>query len=178
MFYRMPADFGFHALRRHRCILHGRVIEPESGRTVLDTRGDDGAAAPLEFQTGAACPEPRCCRVAVKECQSRCHGIQSNRVLDQQKRRRPTGMGMVPEGLDMVVRLMTPGEISTVRSTSTYAYDGRSDRPEVLPWALSSSARCLNTELPIARAGASGCSWRMGRVPSPVSAASYGPGGS
>lgn len=39
---------------------------------------------------------------------------------------------MVPEGLDMAVRLMTPGEVSTVHATSTYAYDGRSDRPEVL----------------------------------------------
>lgn len=127
---------------------------------MLDTRGDDGAAAPLEFQTGAACPEPCCCRVAVKECQFHCHGMQSNRVLDHQKCRCPTGMGMVPEGLDMVVRLMTPGEISTVRSTSTYAYDGRSDRPEVLPWALSSSAQDVSTpycRLPaLTRQGAAG----------------------
>lgn len=38
---------------------------------------------------------------------------------------------MVPEGLDMAVRLMTPGEVSGVRATSSYAYDGRTDRPEV-----------------------------------------------
>jgi hypothetical protein len=30
-----------------------RVIEPESGRTLLDTRGQDGAAPAVEFQTGA-----------------------------------------------------------------------------------------------------------------------------
>lgn len=42
-----------------------------------------------------------------------------------------TGMAMVPEGLDMAVRLMTPGEVSTVRSAPGYAYDGRADRPEV-----------------------------------------------
>jgi hypothetical protein len=28
------------------------VIEPESGRTLLDTRGQDGAAPAVEFQTG------------------------------------------------------------------------------------------------------------------------------
>lgn len=35
------------------CLLCGsRVIEPESGRTLLDTRGQDGAAPAVEFQTG------------------------------------------------------------------------------------------------------------------------------
>jgi len=43
-----------------------------------------------------------------------------------------TGMGMVPEALDLCVRLMTVQEMATVTSTSTYAYDGRSDKPEVL----------------------------------------------
>ena len=38
---------------------------------------------------------------------------------------------MVPEGLDMAVRLMVPGEVSTVRAAPGYAYDGRADRPEV-----------------------------------------------
>ena len=42
-----------------------------------------------------------------------------------------TDMGLVPESLDMCVRLMTPQELATVTSTSTYAYDGRTDRPEV-----------------------------------------------
>jgi hypothetical protein len=73
--------------------VHYRVIEPESGRTVLDTRGQDGAAPAVEFQTG---------------------------------------MAMVPEGLDMAVRLMVPGEVSTVRAAPGYAYDGRADRPEGL----------------------------------------------
>lgn len=41
-----------------------------------------------------------------------------------------TDMGSVPEALDMCVRLMTPKELATVTSTSTYAYDGRTDRPE------------------------------------------------
>jgi len=43
-----------------------------------------------------------------------------------------TGMGMVPEALDLCVRLMTVQESATVTSTSTYAYDGRTDKPEVL----------------------------------------------
>ena len=41
------------------------------------------------------------------------------------------GMGVVPEGLDMAVRLMTPEEVSTVRAQPAYAYDGRADRPPV-----------------------------------------------
>ena len=41
-----------------------------------------------------------------------------------------TDMGQVPEALDMCVRLMTPTELATVNSTSVYAYDGRTDRPE------------------------------------------------
>lgn len=40
-------------------------------------------------------------------------------------------MAMVPEGLDMAVRLMTPGEVSRVRAAPSYAYAGRADRPEV-----------------------------------------------
>ena len=40
-------------------------------------------------------------------------------------------MGMVPEALDLCVRLMTVQEMATVTSTSTYAYDGRSYKPEV-----------------------------------------------
>jgi hypothetical protein len=41
------------------------------------------------------------------------------------------GMAMVPEGLDMAVRLMVPGEVSTVHAAPGYAYDGHADRPEV-----------------------------------------------
>lgn len=40
-----------------------------------------------------------------------------------------SGMGALPEALDMAVRLMTPGEVSLITSTSQYAYDGRPDRP-------------------------------------------------
>lgn len=39
-------------------MLFGRVIEPESGKAVLDTRGGDGAGPALEFQTGAQATEP------------------------------------------------------------------------------------------------------------------------
>lgn len=42
-----------------------------------------------------------------------------------------TGMGAVPEALDMAVRLMTPEEVALVTSSSQYAYKGRSDRPPV-----------------------------------------------
>jgi hypothetical protein len=42
-------------------------------------------------------------------------------------------MAMVPEGLDVAVRLMVPGEVSSVRAAPGYAYDGRADRPEVCP---------------------------------------------
>lgn len=31
------------------------------------------------------------------------------------------------------VRLMTPGEVSSITSTSQYAYDGRPDRPAAVP---------------------------------------------
>lgn len=48
-----------------------------------------------------------------------------------------TGMGSVCEALDMAVRLMTPEEVSIVRSSSRYAYDGRPDRPQVLHNHLS-----------------------------------------
>jgi hypothetical protein len=59
---------------------------------VADTRGPEGNAPPLEFNTG---------------------------------------MGQVPEALDMAVKLMTPQELSLVRAASRYAFDGRADRPEV-----------------------------------------------
>lgn len=42
-----------------------------------------------------------------------------------------TGMDAVPEAVDMAVRLMTPGELSLVRSSGRFAYDRRADRPEV-----------------------------------------------
>ena len=42
-----------------------------------------------------------------------------------------TGMDEVPEAVDMAVRLMTPQETSNVSATARYAFDGRSDRPEV-----------------------------------------------
>lgn len=48
----------------------------------------------------------------------------------------PAGMAMVPEGLDMAVRLMVPGEVSTVRAAPGYAYDGRADRPEVCAFTV------------------------------------------
>jgi hypothetical protein len=48
----MPSCLGG-LLSAGACLLCGfRVIEPESGRTVLDTRGQDGAAPAVEFQTG------------------------------------------------------------------------------------------------------------------------------
>lgn len=43
-----------------------------------------------------------------------------------------TGMASLPEGLDMAVRLMTPGELASVRAEALYAYDGRHDRPQGL----------------------------------------------
>ena len=38
----------------------------------------------------------------------------------------------------MSVRLMTPGEVSTVKAASKYAYDGRPERPEAsgLPFTV------------------------------------------
>ncbi|KAA6416871.1 MAG: peptidyl-prolyl isomerase PASTICCINO1 [Trebouxia sp. A1-2] len=44
-----------------------------------------------------------------------------------------SGMGILPEAIDMTVRLMTPGEVSLITSTSQYAYDGRPDRPPGMP---------------------------------------------
>ncbi|KAL3145165.1 hypothetical protein ABBQ38_001764 [Trebouxia sp. C0009 RCD-2024] len=44
-----------------------------------------------------------------------------------------TGMGVLPEAIDMSVRLMTPGEVSSITSSSQYAYDGRPDRPAGVP---------------------------------------------
>ncbi|KAL2610005.1 hypothetical protein R1flu_028578 [Riccia fluitans] len=43
-----------------------------------------------------------------------------------------SGEGMVPEGLEMSVRLMLPGEISVITSTSKYAYD-KFPRPPGVP---------------------------------------------
>ncbi len=54
----------------------------ESGEMFFDTRGQDGAAPPVEFDTG---------------------------------------MGLVPEGLDVSVRLMTPGELARIRATARSA---------------------------------------------------------
>ena len=42
-----------------------------------------------------------------------------------------TGMGVVPEAVDMSVRLMTPQETSIVTAAPPYAYQGRLDRPPV-----------------------------------------------
>lgn len=53
-----------------------------------------------------------------------------------------TGMDAVPEAVDMAVRLMTPGELSLVRSSGRLAYDRRADRPEV-DLAVSSMAEVL-----------------------------------
>lgn len=43
-----------------------------------------------------------------------------------------SGEGMVPEGLEMCIRLMLPNEISLISSTSDYAYD-KFKRPENVP---------------------------------------------
>jgi hypothetical protein len=48
-------------------------------------------------------------------------------------------MASVPEGLDIAVRLMTNGELASVTAEAEYAYDGRSDRPEVTSSSGSSS---------------------------------------
>ncbi|GAB4824129.1 hypothetical protein N2152v2_011175 [Parachlorella kessleri] len=44
-----------------------------------------------------------------------------------------TGMGQAPEALDMAVRLMLEGEVSSVRSSWRYSYQGRQDVPQGLP---------------------------------------------
>jgi hypothetical protein len=171
-----------------------RVIEPESGRTLLDTRGQDGAAPAVEFQTGAQ-PAVACAQVGIKvlassqtgDCSSkhfsgraqrqpmavgspphlrRCgrahrrasgfgqpapadpavgtwpcstatHYAPQHRSDTDQRAAAPAGMAMVPEGLDMAVRLMTPGEVSTVRAAPGFGYDGRADRPEVRALSLA-----------------------------------------
>lgn len=51
-----------------------------------------------------------------------------------------TGMGMVPEAIDMAVRLMVPGEVSHVRSSAAYAYDSCQQCREVEPISNTSSA--------------------------------------
>ncbi|KAL4447985.1 hypothetical protein ABPG75_005204 [Micractinium tetrahymenae] len=43
-----------------------------------------------------------------------------------------TGMGEVPEALDMCVRLMLRGEVSALTSTWRFAYEGRQDAPKGL----------------------------------------------
>jgi hypothetical protein len=64
-------------------------------------------------------------------------------------------MAMVPEGLDMAVRLMTPGEVSSVRAAPSYGYDGRADCPEVCGASdnLASCSRCREY-----------CTWSCGCV--------------
>ena len=42
-----------------------------------------------------------------------------------------TGVDAVPEAVDMCIRLMTPNELATVRSSPRFAYDGRADKPPV-----------------------------------------------
>ncbi|KAL0030965.1 hypothetical protein WJX79_005290 [Trebouxia sp. C0005] len=44
-----------------------------------------------------------------------------------------SGMGILPEAIDMTVRLMTPGEVALITVPSQYAYDGRPDRPPGMP---------------------------------------------
>lgn len=50
-----------------------------------------------------------------------------------------TGMGAVPEAVDMSIRLMTPEETSLVTAAAPYAYQGRDDRP-----AVGASLLCLH----------------------------------
>lgn len=90
----------FAKVRRRMCsrTRHSRpTLNSTSSRAALQvlhsTRGTDGSAAPVEFNTG---------------------------------------MDEVPEAVDMAVRLMTPQETSLVSAAARYAYDGRSDRPEVI----------------------------------------------
>lgn len=52
------------------------------------------------------------------------------------------GMAAVPEGLDMAVRLMTPGELASIHAQPPYAYGSRPDRPEVFS-ERQRSALCL-----------------------------------
>lgn len=59
---------------------------------LYDTRGQNGAGPPLEFDTG---------------------------------------VDAVPEAVDMCVRLMVPSEVASVVAAPKYAYEGRTDRPEV-----------------------------------------------
>ncbi|PSC68182.1 Peptidyl-prolyl cis-trans isomerase PASTICCINO1 [Micractinium conductrix] len=44
-----------------------------------------------------------------------------------------TGMGEVPESLDMCVRLMLTGEVAALTASWRYCYEGRDDAPEGLP---------------------------------------------
>lgn len=72
-------------------------------------------------------------------CKRRCSVVGSGEVLldtrgpsvDAPPVEFDTGMGAVPEAIDMAVRLMTPEETSLIRSAPKYAYEGRQDRPEV-----------------------------------------------
>lgn len=47
-----------------------------------------------------------------------------------------SGEGLVPEGLEMCVKLMLPGELALVTSTSEYAYD-KFPRPDLVPEGAS-----------------------------------------
>ena len=71
-----------------------------------------------------------CCRVL--DAETNTIVLDTRGAGDSEAQAFETGMGMVPEALDLCVRLMTVQEVATVTSTSTYAYDGRSDRPQVL----------------------------------------------
>lgn len=81
-------------LEDSRVRLHYRLKAEGSSDWLLDSRGADGQAAPLEFETG---------------------------------------MGEMPEALDMCARLMLRGELAVVTATWRYAFDGRDDAPQGLP---------------------------------------------
>ena len=50
-----------------------------------------------------------------------------------------TGVDAVPEAVDMCIRLMTPTEVASVTAAPKYAYQGRTDRPEVDSYSVHSS---------------------------------------
>ena len=58
-----------------------------------------------------------------------------------------TGMGLVPEAMDMAVRLMTPQEVSTVAAHPKYAYQGRPDCPPVRSCCWPHPVAACNTFL-------------------------------
>ncbi|KAG2493708.1 hypothetical protein HYH03_008222 [Edaphochlamys debaryana] len=51
-----------------------------------------------------------------------------------------TGCGELPEGLEMGIKLMVPGEVSRVVAAPRYAYAGRSDCPPALARAAAATA--------------------------------------